>query len=174
MRIDAPQVDAIWPGQPTDEPPEEVAKRFASAELGPRAEVDSTSIRPDAATITFRLFGPDRTEWSGVIVEMKALDGHWFVTNAYSRDITVTFTVDAATKQLSYMISSLGAEEAWVGAAPPGCGLTARLDGVIPVTLTDGSASGTIDLTEPAARVLVVLARSTERGDAFWLQRIPA
>jgi hypothetical protein len=174
VRIDAPQVDAIWPGQPTDEAPEAVAKRFAAEELGPRAEVDSTSIRPDAATITFRLFGPDGTEWSGVIVELKALEGHWFVTNAYSRDITVTLTVDAATRQLTYSISSLDAEQVWVDTAPPGSGLTAGLDGVNPVTLADGTASGTIAIEAPAPQVLVVLARSAKRGDTFWLQRITA
>jgi hypothetical protein len=48
------------------------------------------------------------------------------------------------------------------------------LDRVSPVTLTDGSASGTVAVAEPAPRVLVVLARSTERGDAFWLQPITA
>jgi hypothetical protein len=174
VRIDAPQVDAIWPGEATDESPEEAAKRFATEELSPTAQIDSTSVRPDAATFTFRLFGPDGTEWSGVIVELKALDGHWFVTSAYSRDITVSFTVDVTTKQVSYTVSSLDAEEVWVEAPPPGSGLTAALDRVSPVTPTGSTASGTVLVEGPAPRVLVVRARSAERGDAFWLQRITA
>jgi hypothetical protein len=173
VRVDVPVAEAIWPAQPTDEDPEALATRFATEELTSRAQLDATSIRDDGATITFKLFGPDLSEWSGVIVELEPIDGHWFVTQAYSRDITVTAEADPAGSELTYTISSPDSTVAYVAARPPGSGPADALDGTSPVAMEDGETFGTVSLSSPP-QVLIVLARSSEVGDRYWLQRITA